>query len=311
MKLLILTILCGLFSCSGNANPPDDGKQLDKKTMSIIKKAEMVVYYALDPMAEDTTIYDIDGVPTTGYSKILVQAEKDSLTKLVMGNIRNVRKDDKGKFCPSAPQDAFLFIKGKDTVKLIVDFNCASYSIINDTVVYEYDFDKIYDNVSKIIKPMRKKESLLLSSISNIDSTKNLLTDKMKNIISEMDSVICFLLDPLDKNSKDTLNGYCILEQSNIESKFVDSLKIILLDKQNFVYLGIVKNCTFLCDMNFRLFSKGEYMDIMFAFYCDDCIVCRGNEYVQTDSGNMRKKILEIAKTAFPKDKYIRFLLNQ
>lgn len=309
-KLLIITILCGLFSCDGNANPSDDNLP-DKKTMSVIKKAEKVVYYELNPMSDDTTIFSIDAVATTGYSKILVQSEKDSLTKFIMGNVRNVRKNGKGKFCPSAPQDAFLFVKGKDTVKLVIDLNCASYSIINDTTVYEYDFDKIYDDVSNILKPMRKKESFLSNSISTIDSTRYLLTDKMKRIVSEADSAICFLLDPLEKNCKDTLNGFCILEQSNIKTKLIDSLKNILLDKQNFVYSGIVKNCTFLCDISFRLFSKGEYADVMFALYCDDCVAICGDEHIKADSGNMRKKILEIAKNIYPKDKYIRYMLNQ
>ena len=305
-KLLLMAILFGTLSCSGQ-----DGTLPDKKTMSVIKKAEKVVYYALNPMSNDTTKIQIDGVPTTGYSKEFVSAGKDSLTLLIIENIKNVRKSGKGKFCPSAPQDAFLFIKGKDTVKIVVDFNCASYNIINDTTIYEYDFDKFYDKVSKIIKPMRKNETLLSNSISNKDSTSNILTDKMKRIISEPDSAICFLLDPLEKNCKDTLNGFCILEQSNIKTKLIDSLKNILLDKQNFVYSGIVKNCTFLCDISFRLFSKGEYADVMFALYCDDCVVICGDEHIKADSGNMRKKILEIAKNIYPKDRYIRYMLNQ
>ncbi|MBO7598994.1 MAG: hypothetical protein J6T70_18310 [Bacteroidales bacterium] len=309
--LLILTILCGLFSCSGNANPPGDGKLPDKKTMSVIKKAEKVVYYELDPMSDESTKYQIDGVPTTGFSKELNKTEQDSLTLLLTENIKKVRKDGKGKFCPYAPQDAFLFIKGKDTVKLVVDFNCASYCIINDTLIYEYDFEKYYDNVSKVIKPIRKMNSFLSNSISDTDSTKNLLTDKMKQIIIETDSVICYLLDPLDKNSKDTLNGFCILERKCIDTELVDTLQNILLDKRMFVYSGIVKNCTFLCDMAFRLFSKGEYTDVLFAFYCDDCVVIHGNEHIKVDSGNFRKRILEVAKSAFPKDRYIRFMLNQ
>ncbi len=91
----------------------------------------------------------------------------------------------------------------------------------------------------------------------------------------------------------------------------VDSLKEVLLDKDNFVYSEVVKNCIFLPDVNFRLFANGEYADVLFAFYCDECrVICNG-ESVQSDSENMRIRILEIALCIFPKDKYIRFLLNK
>ena len=85
----------------------------------------------------------------------------------------------------------------------------------------------------------------------------------------------------------------------------VDSLKEVLLDKDNFVYSEVIKNCIFLPDVNFRLFANGEYADVLFAFYCDECrVICNG-ESVQSDSENMRKRILEIAMCIFPKDKYI------
>lgn len=305
-KLLLLVLLLNtLGSCSGQ----DTNNVPDKKTISTIKKAEKVVYYALDPMSSDTTKPQIAGVPITIFSKELRQAEKDSLTHIIIDNVKNVQGDGKGKFCPPAPQDAFLFIKGNDTVQFVVDLNCASYTIVKDTLEFEYDIEKIYDKMSPLVKSIRGNVSQLINQSS--DTSKNMLPDQMKRIISEADSVVCYLLDPLDKNFKDTLNGFCILDYTNVDAKLVDSLKNILLDDSNFGYPTFLKNCTFLCDITFRMYAKGEYADVMFAFYCDDCVVFCGNEHIKSDSRNMRKGILEIAKYIFPKDRYVRHLLNQ
>ena len=194
----------------------------------------------------------------------------------------------------------------------VIDFNCGSYSIVNGTLEYEYDFYNCSEKFAQLIKPMRKQESAFINLIqTNSDSARNVLTEKMKLIITGADSVVCYLLDPMDKSCKHTLQGVCILEQEKTVSQLVDSLKEVLLDKDNFVYSEVVKNCIFLPDVNFRLFANGEYADVLFAFYCDECrVICNG-ESVQSDSENMRKRILEIAMGIFPKDKYIRFLLNK
>lgn len=304
-KFLLMAILFSTLSCSGQ-----DGNLPDKKTMAVIKKAEKVVYHALDPMAEDMSNGEIYGTAKTGYSRELEKSEKENLINLINEKKANYLHPGKGKFCPSAPQDAFIFVKGKDTVQFVVDLNCATYSIIHDTTEYEYDFEKCQEKVSQLIKSMREQNSVASNSIAPLDSAKNILTEKMKRIISESDSVVCYLLDPMDMTSTDTLNGFCILDNAKVESKLVDSLKNILLDKQNFVYSQLLKNCTFLCDMNFRMFAKGEYADVMFAFYCDDCVIVCNDEHIISDSRNMHKEILEIAKCVFPKDRYIRYLLN-
>ena len=87
-KLLTLTILCGLFSCGSVAKPPDEGNLPDKKTMSVIKKAEKVVYYSLDPMSEDCSKMRIEGICTTGFQKELEHNEVDSLVSIIIENAK-------------------------------------------------------------------------------------------------------------------------------------------------------------------------------------------------------------------------------
>ena len=303
---LLFFMLSTLGSCSGQ-----DGKNVpDKKTMSVIKKAEQVVYYVLDPLTEDCPNGDIHGFAKNNYTKTLEKNEKDSIVNFVIGNKDNYRKSGKGKFCPPAPQDAFLFIKGKDAVTVVFDLNCAIYTIVNDTLEYEYDFDKIHANVSKVIKQFRQQDSVDIDSSLLVYTSYNTLTDNIKRIIAESDSVDCYLLDPTDKTGSDTLRGFCILEKKSIDAKFVDSLRNILLDDNSFPHSDIVKNCTFLCDMDFRFYLEDEYADVMFAFYCDECVAICGKESVLTDSKVIQKDILKIAKSIFPKDRYIRHLLN-
>jgi|GEM_PF-6025604 len=305
-KLILIAIMLSALNCNAQ-----EGFSPDKKTMSVIKKAEIVEYCALDPWSEDFIHGEIYGIAKTGYSRPLRKDEKDSVAKFLHCNKDNCRKLGKGKFCPPAPQDALLFTKGSDTITIVFDFNCAAYTIVNDTVEYEYDFDNAEAEVSKLIKQFRQQDSVVVNAYPPVDTFQNMLTEKMRSVIGDADSVVCYLLDPLDKTNKDTLNGFCILNHSTVDAKHVDLLKKILLDKQNFVHSDILKNCTFLCDMIFRVYAKGEYADVMFAFYCDDCVVVCGDEHVNSDSSNMRKGILEIAKDIFPKDRYIRHLLNQ
>ncbi len=299
-----------MLSTLGSCNGQDINRVPDKKTMSVIKKSEKVVYYALDPMSEDCPNGDIYGFAKTDYTKKLDITEKDSIINFVIGNKDNYRKSGKGKFCPPAPQDAFLFFKGKDTVAVVFDLDCATYTVVKDTLKYEYDFDHNYANVSKLIKQFRQQDSDAIKLCPSVDSSQKTLTDKMKRIISESDSVVCYLLDPMDKTCSDTLRGFCILERNSIESRLSDSLRNILLDESFFPHSDIIKNCTFLCDMDFRFYLKDEYVDVMFAFYCDECAVICGKESVRTDSKAMQKDILIIAKDIFPKDRYIRHLLN-
>ena len=305
MTLIIL--LSALGSCSGQGvdSAPD------KKTISTIKKAETAVYCELDPLDEDSQNGEILGYAKMPCSKTLTADDKDSIVDFLIGNKGNYRKSCKGKFCPPAPQDAFLFIKGSDTVTVVFDLNCASYSIVRDTLVYEYDFDDAQAHVSNTIVRFRPQYSVSDNSSLPTDTSQNMLSKKIRRVIEDADSVMCYLLDPMDKTCSDSLRGFCILADKRLESGLVDSLRNILLDDDSFHPLQYAKNCTFLCDLSFRFFRDDENADVMFAFYCNDCVAICGNESVLTDFGKMRNGILLIAKALFPKDKYIRHLLNK
>ena len=201
-KLLILTILCGLFSCNGNANPPDNGNLPDKKTMAIIKKAEKVVYYSLDPLIKDSTRNHIEGFCTTGFSKGLDKNLKDSLISIILENAKIPVQEDEGKFSAFLPVDVFQFIKGMDTVNFLVDLHCDIWKF--STNEKKFDFDALHAPMEKLIYGIIVKEltsdNMINNPIVKAECKKSIMPDSIKIVLQNVDSLLWFILDPMQSD---------------------------------------------------------------------------------------------------------------
>ncbi len=308
-KLLLMAILFSTLSCSGQGE-----KIPDKKTMSVIKKAEKVVYYALDPMTELCSTQKIEGICTTGFSKILEQSEIDTLISIISGNLKIPKKEGSGKFSPFIPVDVFQFTKGNDTVNFLVDLHCYKWKFSGSNKTY--DFDAYSNPMKKLVyeiigEPIASNDSDLANT-HILENEHSILPEPIQNVLQNMDSLVWHILEPMQQNEKNGFHGFFVLEtKKETDTSIVNNLKKKLLDKDSFVQTMTVKNCTFLPDFGFRVFGNGTFFDTMFAFYCDECIFVYDNKTFQYDCESIRKVILQQAKNAFPKDRYIRILLNK
>lgn len=308
-KFLLMAILFSTLSCSGQ-----DGNLPDKNTMAVIKKAEKVVYYALDPMAEDSTCQKIEGICTTGFSKELEQAQIDTLISIIQENAKIPIKQGSGKFSAFIPVDVFQFTKGKDTVNFIVDLHCDIWKFSDSDK--KFDFDYFHNPMEKLVfeiigEPIAATDTDVANT-QILGNEKSILPEAVQSLLQKSDSLVWHILDPMQKDDKNVFHGFYVLEtKQESDTSIVNNLTKTLLNKDSFVETDMVKNCTFLPDLGFRVFCGKSFVDVMFAFYCDECRIVYGNNTFQSDCEIIRKEILQQAKNAFPKDRYIRILLNK
>ena len=146
-KLLILTILYGLFSCSSNAN--SSGKNLpDKKTMSVIKKAEKVVLYLIDPMTDDFSKGKIQGFALAeSEPKTLSKSDKDTLLSLIYENSNRYKDNGTGKLSAFIPNVGFKFINEKDTVDLLIDLHSDIWKYHCGKTTFSTRFDSVHNEI--------------------------------------------------------------------------------------------------------------------------------------------------------------------
>ena len=308
-KLLTLTILCGLFSCGSVAKPPDEGNLPDKKTMSVIKKAEKVVYYSLDPMAENFSHGKLQGIAICGHCVEVTNEKKDSLYSLIQESIANYNPDGATKMSAFIPDCAIQFIKDNDTVDLLIDFHVDIMDFRFREKKCKMDFDKTHDKFAKLINSLAIKED---SAQKIENATESIVPKEILKNIAAADSVAWYILDPMDRATEndETFNGTLILQQKGgINANEVSSL---LSSPSSFVKSDVFKDCIFFPDLGIRLFANGKQVaDIMFSFYCNECKIISGEKHFQSDCQKIRKEIIGYFRNEFPTDRYLRVLSNQ
>ncbi|MDD6002276.1 MAG: hypothetical protein PUC50_08840 [Bacteroidales bacterium] len=303
-KILLISVLLSALSCSGQ-----DGRLPDKKTMNVIKKAEKVVYYGLDPMSDDSSKGQICGFAVIN-NRELIKNERDSLSTLVQECVSNNMNRGANKMSTFAPDNAFDFIKGTDTVSLLIDFHCDKMMVCYGTEKSKFDFDMNHNKAAQFVANL--SYSKLSDKTDSSDIMETALPESIRTIIHDADSLHWYILDPIeisdDKNK--LFNGWLILRQT--EEANTSSIKDFFSTPSNYPQGNLIKDCTFLPDLGIRFYGKDKLtVDIMFSFYCNECSVTDGKQIFQTDCTQIRKAVLVYAKSVFPNDRYIRFMLNQ
>ena len=239
---------------------------------------------------------------------------KDSLISIILENAKIPVQEDEGKFSAFLPVDVFQFIKGKDTVNFLVDLHCDIWKF--STNEKKFDFDALHAPMEKLIYGIIGKEltsdNMINNPIVKAECKKSIMPDSIKTLLQSADSLVWYMLDPMQQDVKNGFNGFYILDKkAESDTVRIKNLMHNLLREDMFLETDIVKNCTFLPDIGFRSLKGDEFIDVMFSFYCDECKIIYGDNYIQSDCGIIRKEILAEAQKAFPKDRYIRILLNK
>ena len=296
-KLLLMAIMLSTLSCSGQGEIIPD-----KKTMSVIKKAETVLYYMLDPMTDDYSNGEIQGYAVVGNKIEVRDAKKDSLISLIQQSVAVFKSDDIHKMSTFAPECAFQFVKGGDTVNVLLDFHADIMNFCSKGNNCKLGFAKTREKIFAFANSLKSE------GVSSV--MESIVPKEILSIIVDADSLSWYILDPLEQTSSGSFDGAAILQQ--IEEKNATSISNLLTSPTSFVKSDRIKESVFLPDLAIRMYADGKQsVDVMFSFYCDECKIVCGDHSFQTDCRMIRKEIIENARKVFPLDKYLRVLSNQ
>ncbi len=314
-------------------------KMPPKIVLKKIAKSDRVMAYTVDALSEDTLNEKLCGFSTVGKPKELTVSEADFLRSLVAEESSFVKKDDVVKYSAFIPDYAFKFMREKDSVVVFLDFHADMWS-------FEYQKKRtIFDNavVSKKLRSFVKSVFNLKSSSANAaktvaansmqpsngpeesvekpelketvakvekrDTVKyRTIPTEMEAVIKNADSIYCCLLDPLAEEVEEKkLGKFLILQEKEVKEKDASALAQRLLCKKSFPEMPYLKNCTFLPDLAFIFVHKGERLNVMFSFYCNECkMVLNDKLEFHNDCSDIQSEIVKIGRKIFPKDKYLR-----
>lgn len=143
------------------------------------------------------------------------------------------------------------------------------------------------------------------------DADTSIISREYLDMIEEADTIMWLLLDPMETDST-TLKingiGEILLSKTDTLEERRNALKSMLTYPQSFTKANMVKECTFLPDIQVCFFSEKGVAIFSYSFYCDLCRFERDGKYQDTDGELIRKSIIQMACEIFPKDKYLRNL---
>lgn len=310
---MVLTVSC---NAQPSANLPD------KKSMQVINKADSVFYYQLDPMSDNYGNGNIQNFALDRPdNKPLQQSDIEVIRKMIVDNA-GFSDPAHGKFSTFMPNHAFRFIRGKDTIDFLVDLHCNMwrfYSGKKCTVAY---FDSLHTQMEAFLNTISFESTDIsegrfqeMQAHPNGDcyNEESILPQHILAILSKVKQCEWQIIDPweCDTSKHDIIDGSLVLQRAENNAQAVQVAQI-LADKCSFENTPMVKNCLFLPDVAIALSTHdGVRITVVFSFSCDECRIVSGNDVYQFDCLKIRKKILALAKTTFPNDRYIRFMLNR
>ena len=288
-------------SCSAQSLP-------DKKTLNAIKKADKMLYYSLDPMSEDFSNGSVQGVAVIGQETELPNDKKDTLLSLIQECVANYNPKGATKMSAFIPESAFSFIRGNDTVNLLLDFHADMMSFNFGNKHCSLDFDSRHDKWVGLIKSLFGTED----SAPLPDSvTESIVPQEILKNIAAADSVTWFILDPMDRATEnlETFNGTLVLLRK--DEKETAEISSLLTSPSSFVKSDVFKDCIFFPDLGIRMYvDDNQFVDIMFSFYCNECKIMSGEKTFQADCQIIRGEIIKLFRKKFPTDRYLRTLSN-
>jgi len=342
MLLSFVSVLISISSCTAkcpNRNGVDDDTYLTtakpkkvmppKSLLKKISKSNVVKAYAVNALSEDTLSEKVCGFCTIGEPKTLTALQIDQLKSVIANDTSYFKKDNVVKYSTFLPDYAFKFMNGKDSVVVFMDFHADLWSFCYKKRDYILDNDIISPKLRTFVGSVfnvklrdPKTENVSQNAVSDGAFQRNevaeapkkdtlkyeKLPSSVENVIRNVDSVYCYILDPLADNSiEKRLGKYVILQERLTDGKTTSLLTHKLLEKNSFPTMPYVQNCTFLPDIAFVFYHKTEKLNVMFSFYCNECqMVLNDKLEFQNECGNIQSDIVALAKRVYPKDKYLR-----
>lgn len=312
---------------------------LPKRVLNIVSKADSAVAYKVNAMdAPSDTSETICGFAVVGEPVVIGKREMASLQGIVDSLAYSDSRSDIKKLSTFIPDYGFEFYKGRTSVVVLFDLHadlCTFYykrkQYLLDTDSVKTDLSALLNSVWKRTPAKQQKAENAMPQVPAIDVNK--LVDASKRLNAENDttpkapryiklngailkmiksakSITCCIIDPLAKGDKnmEKLGKYVVLQKKDVsDEKTLKSVKETITGDKCFEDLEYVKNCTFLPDIAFQIRSGKKTLNILFSFYCSECMMqLDGKQVFRNDCSLIQSEIISIARQIYPKDKYLR-----
>lgn len=309
---------------------------LPKRVLNIVNKADTVFAYQVDAMniPSDTT-ETIYGFAIVGSPVVIGKRETANLQGIVDSLAYSDSRKDIRKLSTFIPDYGFEFCAGKASVILLFDQHADLCTFYYKRKQYLINTDSIKDALKSLVASVwrrtpAKAENFMpqdagtdankTANVSNPAKVENDSTSKAPEYIKLNDSILkmiksaksttCCIIDPLAKGDKnmEKLDKYVILQKKEVnDEKQVKTVRELVAGDKSFEKLDYVKNCTFLPDIAFQMQSGKNTLNILFSFYCSECMMLLdGKQVFRNDCSFIQPGIISIARQIHPKDKYLR-----
>ena len=148
---------------------------------------------------------------------------------------------------------------------------------------------------------------------TSFENGKSVVPENYLKVMNSADSITFIMIDPWVEDAKDWMDGYGeVLSKVTIKDKgIIQSAYTLFSDPKSFEIHDIVKNCAHMPDAVIVFHSKKGDVKVSYSFYCDVCRFAQGEKYDEFDGEIIRAKFLNILKSAYPKDRYVRYLVKR
>lgn len=146
-----------------------------------------------------------------------------------------------------------------------------------------------------------------------LENSKSVVPENYLKVMKSADSVSFVMIDPWVEDAKDWMDGYgeVLSQVASKDKEIIQSAYNLFSDPKSFEIHDVVKNCAYMPDVVIIFHSKKADVKVSYSFYCDVCRFAQGEQYDEFDGETIRKKFLEVVRKAYPKDRYVRYLIKR
>lgn len=155
-------------------------------------------------------------------------------------------------------------------------------------------------------------ENVFSGSVRKNSTIEDIISHNVFSIISEGTIAIASLLDPLNQQKGDKLNGFTVIEQNkDITDDMKRGIKDALLSSKSYKVSNVIVNATFLPDVALTIIKDNSEINVLFSFYSDVVKIFDGTDEFTLDITPSKKDWATIFLSLFPEDEVLKRYQNE
>lgn len=147
----------------------------------------------------------------------------------------------------------------------------------------------------------------------SVQDGKSIVPEQYLEVINKADSMTFIMIDPWSEATENWMDGYgeMLCSKTCGNKDFKAEWYNVLSNPKSFEASNLVKNCIFMPDFAIVFHAKKGDVTVAYSFYCDICRFAKKDKYVDLNGELVCKDFLNLMAKAFPKDRYVRYLIKK